>query len=66
LGEVSDVDFQALVGKEVIPNVSLRAGQAFPILTACEGDKIALISQGVIYYTDTATGSLTSSLSSEA
>jgi hypothetical protein len=56
LGEVSDVDFQALVGKEVVPNVTLRAGQAFPILTACEGEKIYLISEGVIYYTDTATG----------
>lgn len=56
LGEVSDVDFQALVGKEVVPNVILRAGQAFPILTACEGEKIYLISEGVIYYTDTATG----------
>jgi hypothetical protein len=56
LGEVSEVDFQALVGKEVLPNLSLRAGQAFPILTACEGKKITLFSTGVIYYTDTVSG----------
>jgi hypothetical protein len=56
LGEVSEVEFQALVGKEVVPNLSLRVGQAFPILTACEGSKITLISTGVIYYTDTVSG----------
>lgn len=56
LGEVSEIGFQALVGKEVVPNLSLRASQAFPILTACEGNKISLISTGVIYYTDTVSG----------
>src|ERR1041384_582455 len=56
LGEASDLDFQALVGKEAVPNLILRAGQAFPIITACEGQEMTLISKGVIYYTDTATG----------
>ena len=56
LGDVSEVDFKALEGKEVLPNLSLQAGQAFPILTACEGKKITLSSTGVIYYTDTVSG----------
>jgi hypothetical protein len=56
LGEVSETEFQALVGKEVVPNLSLQASQAFPILTAYEGQKITLIATGVIYYTDTVSG----------
>ena len=43
LGDASEVEFKALDGKEVLPNLSLRAGQAFPILTACEGKSISLI-----------------------
>ena len=56
VGEVDEVPFKALEGKEVIPNLSLWANQSFPILTACNGKEITLLSDLVIHYTDTVSG----------
>ena len=48
--------FQYFVGKEVVPTVDLKAIQTFSIPPECNGKRISLGSQGVVYYTDTVSG----------
>jgi hypothetical protein len=48
--------FEGLEGTEVVPRLSLTTSERFRIPPQCEEKKILLIAYGVIYYTDTVSG----------
>jgi hypothetical protein len=58
LNSINGAGFEPLVGKEVVPNLSLRATEGFSIPPGCEKKKIALGLSGTIQYTDTISGVL--------
>jgi hypothetical protein len=55
-GENTEEPFQYLAGKEVVPSINLKATQIFSIPPGCNGQRISLVSQGVVYYTDMVSG----------
>jgi hypothetical protein len=58
LNSVNGTGFEPLVGKEVVPNLSVSAMEGFSIPPGCEEKKIALGLSGTIQYTDTLSGVL--------